>query len=148
MGPRTLYNKWFRVMGGWGLLRFVATCGAEEAEGVARRAMAEAERIELKYSRFLDSSLISRINRSAGRTPVAVDEETVRLVERTLDLARLTEGAFDPTVGVLRRAWNFRGASPPSTEDVEALLPLVDYRQVSVEQGLVFLHREGRRPAR
>jgi thiamine biosynthesis lipoprotein len=143
LGERTLYNKRFRVMGGWGLLRFLDDRGLETAERVATRAMAEAERIERKYSRFLPSSVISRINRDAGRTPVAVDSETVDLVERALRLAEATGGAFDPTVGILRRAWNFREARVPTPAEVEGLLPLVDWRQVSVRNGTIFLRREG-----
>ncbi len=72
-----------------------------------------------------------------------MDEETVRLVERALALAALTGGAFDPTVGVLARAWNWRAGVIPSGETLDALRPLVDYRQVSVSQGTVFLRREG-----
>lgn len=143
MGERTLYNKWFRVMGGWGLLRFVDDRTTEAAEAIAFRAMAEAERIERKYSRFLETSLIARINRSAGRTPVGVDEETIRLVGEALRLAHLTDGRFDPTVGVLRRVWNYREGRVPSRSEVDALLPLVDYHQVSVAEGTVFLRREG-----
>jgi len=140
---RTLYNKAFRVMGGWGLVRFVDDRGLEAAEDLARRAMEEAERIERKYSRFLETSLVSRINRAAGRSPVAVDEETVMLVEKALDLARRTGGAFDPTVGVLRRAWNWREKRVPPQSEIEALLPLVDHGQVAVALGTVFLRREG-----
>jgi FAD:protein FMN transferase len=143
MGPRTLYTKRFRVMGGGGELRFVDDRGTEAAEAIARRAMEEAERIERKYSRYLPGSVISQINRNAGRTPVAVDPETVELVETALRLADLTGGAFAPTVGALRRVWNFKEERVPTREEVEALLPLVDCRQVSVRNGTVFLRREG-----
>lgn len=140
---RVLYEKRFRVMGGWGHLRFVDDRGVETAEALAMSAMAEAERIERKYSRFLETSLTSRINRNAGRTPVAVDAETVRLVGEALLLARRTDGAFDPTVGVLRRVWNWREGRVPSQREIDELLPLVDHRDVSVANGTVFLRREG-----
>ncbi|HZI93301.1 MAG TPA: FAD:protein FMN transferase [Patescibacteria group bacterium] len=140
---RTLYNKWFRVMGGWGLLRFVDSRGVDAAEAIALRAMSEAERIERKYSRFIQTSVVSRINRDAGRTPVAVDEETVSLVAHALSLAATTRGAFDPTVGVMRRLWNFREERVPEVSQVEALRRLVDYREVSVRDGTVFLRLEG-----
>jgi len=143
MGQRTLYTKRFRVMGGGGELRFVDDRGTEAAEAVARRGMEEAERIEKKYSRFLPGSIISLINRNAGRSPVAVDPETVELVETALRLAEVTGGAFAPTVGAFRRVWNFQEARVPTRQEVEALLPLVDCRQVSVRNGTVFLRREG-----
>lgn len=143
MNERALYTKRFRVMGGWGILRFVDDRGRETAEAATARAVGEAERIERKYSRYLPESVISRINRDAGRTPVAVDPETVDLVQQALHLAEATGGAFDPTVGILRRTWDFREGKVPAPGELEDLLPRVDYRQVSVRNGTVFLRREG-----
>jgi len=140
---RALYNKWFRAMGSWGLLRFVDDRGVQHAEEVATAAMDEADRIERKFSRYIATSVIGRINRDAGRTPVAVDDETLALVGHALTLAAETGGAFDPTVGALRRVWDFRRQRVPSPGEVEALLPLVDYRQVAVRDGTVFLRHEG-----
>ena len=143
MGARTLYTKRFRAMGGWGVIRFVDARGRDEAERIAAAAVDEAARIERKYSRFLPDSVVSRINRDAGRTPVAVDDETAWLVTRALELAARTGGAFDPTVGVLRRVWSFTERRVPEDGDIEALLPLVDYRRVAVRDGTVFLRGEG-----
>jgi FAD:protein FMN transferase len=97
----------------------------------------------VKFSRYRDGSVISEINRNAGRTPVAVDAETEALVVAALDLSRLTGGRFDPTVGVLRRAWDFKSARVPSADEIAALLPLVDASAVAVADGTVFLRRAG-----
>lgn len=143
MEERTLYTRRFRVMGGPGIVRFVHDRGRAAAEALAEGAVAEAERIERKYSRFLPGSVVSRINRNAGRTPVAVDEESVRLVREALRLAEETGGAFDPTVGVLRQAWDFREGRLPAAGELERLLPLVDWRAVSVRNGTIFLRKAG-----
>ena len=140
---RALYTTRFPLMGGAALIRFVDDRGRAAAETVARAAEAEAFRIERKFSRFRDDSMVAAIARNAGRTPVAVDEETEALVAAALGLARLTGGRFDPTVGVLRRVWSFRDARVPSSEEIEALLPLVDHRQVAVRDRTVFLRRAG-----
>lgn len=130
-------------MGGGAVVRFVSDRGREEASRIARAVEAEGYRIERKYSRFSDRSVVSEINRNAGRTPVAVDEETVALVSAALDLWRLTSGRFDPTVGVLRRVWDFKAGRAPEPAEVDALLPLVDASAVSVRDGTVFLRRSG-----
>ena len=137
------YATRFPLMGGRGVVEFVDARGRAEAARIARLAEEEARRVERKYSRYRDESVVSEINRNAGRTPVAVDEETDALVGSALDLAALTEGRFDPTVGVLRRAWDFRSGRVPSREEVEALLPLVDASRVSRRDGTVFLRRAG-----
>ena len=130
-------------MGGGALVRFVDDRGRERAERVARAVENEARRIEAKFSRFRESSVVSEINRNAGRTPVAVDAETETLVQTALDLGRLTDGRFDPTVGVLRRAWDFKSGRVPDAREIEALLPLVDAAAISVRNGTVFLRRAG-----
>ena len=140
---RTLYTTRFRLMGGAAVVRFVDDRGRGRAEAIARAAEHEAFRIERKFSRFRDDSVVSEIGRNAGKLPVAVDDETVALVEAALELAHRTEGRFDPTVGVLRRVWNFRESRVPDDAEIAALLPLVDHRAVSVGRNTVFLKREG-----
>lgn len=130
-------------MGGGARVEFVDERGRERAERIARAVENEARRIEVKYSRYRESSVVSEINRNAGVTPVAVDAETEMLVRSALDLAKLTGGRFDPTVGVLRRAWDFKSGRVPSAADIQALLPLVDAGAVSMRDGTVFLRRPG-----
>ncbi len=130
-------------MGGRAAVRFVDDRGREPAERLARAVEDEARRIEAKFSRYRDGSVVSEINRNAGRTPVAVDEETDRLVRSALDLSKKTGGRFDPTSGVLRRAWNFREARVPEPEEIDALLPLVRASAVSRRNRTVFLRRAG-----
>jgi len=60
--------------------------------------------LEHRWSRFVDSSEISALNRYAG-APVKVSPETVELVQRAIDAWRITRGRFDPTVlGAMLRA--------------------------------------------
>ena len=137
------YVSRFPLMGGRAAVEFVDARGRAEGARIARLAEEEALRIEQKFSRYREDSVVSAINRNAGRTPVAVDEETDALVASALDLVARTEGRFDPTVGVLRRAWDFRSGRVPTRDEVDALLPLVDASRVSRRDRTVFLRREG-----
>jgi thiamine biosynthesis lipoprotein len=109
---------------------------------LAREAVAEARRIETKFSRYRPTSVVSEINDAAGGSPVAIDDETEFLIQAALDLASLTEGRFDPTVGILRQAWDFRKAEVPSEESIRDLLPRVDAGAVLLRHGTVRLARE------
>jgi FAD:protein FMN transferase len=60
-------------------------------------ARASIERLEALWSRFREDSEISRLNRLAGLA-LGVSTETVALVQRSIEGARVTGGAFDPTV--------------------------------------------------
>ncbi len=110
-----------------------------EANRLGALAEAEARRIEHKFSRYRDDSVISAINRSEGR-PVIVDPETRALLEYAVQCHALSEGLFDITSGVLRRLWRFDGsANIPDTLAVEALLPLVGMDKVRLEPDRISL---------
>lgn len=141
-GP-VLYKRRFPLMGGEAAVDFVDEGGPGRAERIARAVEDEACRIERKFSRYREASVVSEINRNAGRTPVAVDEETEMLVAAALELARMTGGRFDPTVGILRRAWDFKGGRVPTADEIAALLPLVDAPSVSIRDRTVFLRKSG-----
>ncbi len=113
------------------------------AETAANAAIAEVKRIEAKYSRYRDGSVVSRINAAAGGAPVGIDEETLSLLAFADACFRQSEGLFDATSGVLRRAWNFREPRVPSQEELDALLPLVGWQYVQVDDGHVRLPRKG-----
>jgi thiamine biosynthesis lipoprotein len=67
-------------------------------------AVSVIEDLERRWSRFLDDSEISELNRRAGNF-VAVSEETIVLIQRAMEAWRLTGGAFEPTVlGAMVRA--------------------------------------------
>jgi FAD:protein FMN transferase len=74
-------------------------------------ALREIERAEALLSRYRPTSPVAWINDRAGGQPVRVDPDVFRLLEQCRDLARLTDGAFDPTVGPLLRAWGFLDGS-------------------------------------
>ncbi len=116
---------------------------ARFAAAAAARAMEEVARIEAKYSRYRADSLISRINAAAGGRPVAVDEETWKLLAFADACFRQSAGRFDPTSGVLRRAWSFRSGRVPTQGELDALLPLVGWDRVELQAGSVRLPLAG-----
>lgn len=74
------------------------------APGLADTALARIEQLERRWSRFIDASEISRLNRAAGEF-ITVSPDTMLLIERAVDAWRLTGGNFDPTVlGAVVRA--------------------------------------------
>lgn len=96
------------------------------AEAAADAAMAEVFRIEARYSRYRDDSLLSRINGAARiGGAIEVDEETAALLDYAFAGHRRSDGLFDISSGILRRAWDFSSPRLPAQAEIEALLPLV-----------------------
>lgn len=90
----------------------------------------ETWRIERKFSRYRQDNIVHALNTSAG-APVTVDAETARLIDFSVTLHEVSEGRFDITSGVLRRAWKFDGSDRvPAQATIDALLPLVGWDKV------------------
>ncbi|MCB2230350.1 FAD:protein FMN transferase [bacterium] len=109
----------------------MATDRQSEADRLASLALSETRRIEQKFSRYRDDNIVHQINSSNGE-PVAVDDETARLLEYAKQVHALSEGQFDITSGVLRRAWVFRGeVVVPDREFIDELLERVGWERVT-----------------
>lgn len=102
------------------------------AQRLGQVAADEAWRIERKYSRYREDSVTAALNRSNG-LPVPIDAETHGLLQFAAHCHALSDGAFDITSGVLRRAWRFDGAgSMPSAALVDALLARVGFGRLQL----------------
>lgn len=133
----------FHALGGPCLLKLYA---ADEAQlqGAAAAAQAEVLRIETKYSRYRGDSVVSRINASAGDARgIEVDEETSALLDYAAAAYTQSEGLFDPTSGVLRRAWDFKAGRLPEPGTIESLLPLVGWHRLSWSRPRLVLPQPG-----
>ena len=109
----------------------------------AAEAIAEVHRIESKFSRYLEGSVVSRINRNAGLDLIEVDPETKGLLDFADQLWALSGGLFDITSGVLRRAWDFKKALVPKVDELQTLLNLVDWKRVERHGNKVRLSTPG-----
>ena len=110
------------------------------AERAAQAAIAEIRRIEAKYSRYQDDSVVSRINAAAGSGRiVAVDEETADLLDFAARLNAFSDGLFDPTTGVLRKVWDFRAARLPEPAQVASALARVGWHRVEWQRPHIHL---------
>ena len=93
-------------------------------------AIAEVRRIETKYSRYRDDSVTTAINRAAGGPPIGLDTETASLLDFAAELHAQSDGVFDLTSGVLRRAWDFKTGRIPSQPALDQLLPRVGWSKI------------------
>lgn len=102
-----------------------------DPETVFSAAQREVSRLERKYSRYREDSLASRINRSSGDPRgVRVDPETASLLDYAAIAYQQSDGLFDITSGVLRRAWDFRSGRLPAPAELAALRERVGWTRV------------------
>ena len=81
----------------------------------------------------VEGSDIDKLNKSAGHpSGVEVSEDTAFYLEKTLELAQNTDGAFDPTMGKISRLWDVDGDHPqvPEKEELKQLLDESGYEKI------------------
>jgi thiamine biosynthesis lipoprotein len=105
-------------------------------------AAQEAWRVEKKYSRYRDDSVTAWIHENRGTT-IEVDEETASLIAFASQCFDLSEGLFDITSGVLRRAWKFDGSDRiPEAAAIERLLRVVGFDKLQWQSPRLLLPAE------
>ena len=119
----------------------IADAPAALAQQILNTVASEAWRIERRFSRYRSDSAVHNINENAGCETV-VDDECANLLDFAATLTRLSEGAFDITSGVLRKAWTFDGGEHvPSQAQIDALLESVGWHKVEWQRPLLKLQR-------
>ncbi len=113
-------------------------------------AIAEIQRIEKLLTTYNEQSQTFLINENAGIAPVKIDKEVFDLIERSLRISELTQGAFDITYGSLdKRFWNFdtKMTALPDRETAKSSVQLIDYRNIILnkKEQSVFLKNKGMR---
>ena len=109
------------------------TAYGENRDGALEEAIAEIQRLDDLLSIGNENSDISRLNREKN---AVLSPDTWSLLSQALDLARDTQGVFDPTVFPLVKLWGFydKDYHVPSRQELSQALALVDYREVSLSQ--------------
>jgi thiamine biosynthesis lipoprotein len=111
-------------------------CGEDEAKAAnaAEAAFAEMERLEGLFSSWNENSEVSLVNRAVATMWTKVSQETMDVIGQSIQLSRNSGGAFDVTVGALRRIWKWNTTPRvPSPQEIKATLPLVDFTLVQLE---------------
>ena len=89
-----------------------------------------------------EDSQISKLNAAAGET-TEVSDELAGYLEKIFQLAKDSNGAFDPTIGKIIRLWDITGENPhvPEQSELDELLKDVGYQKVSLDGDKVTLEK-------
>lgn len=143
------YSQSLKLMGN----NFTISVVAEQeafAQTNIERAIAEIRRIEQLFTTYKDDSQTNRINKNAGIAPVTVDQEVFDLIERSIRISKITQGAFDISYGSIDTSlWNFDKTMTalPSKEEAKKRVHLINYKNIILDKSnySVFLKEKGMR---
>ncbi len=109
-----------------------------EAETACNAVRKELSRLEARYSRYNEHSLVSEINRRAGSdSAVEIDEEMHGLLQFCDQLHTQSEGLFDPTAGTLNSVWNLQDGRIDNPNRLPKLLASVGWEYVQIGRSSV-----------
>jgi FAD:protein FMN transferase len=111
-----------------------------QAERLLGEAMAEFDRIEALMSTYIPASEMSRINASAAVEPQKISAELFALLERSLSVSDMTDGAFDISYDSVGYLYDFRAGKRPDAKQIAEQLDRVDYRLVELDEKAQTVH--------
>lgn len=110
---------------------------AVDADRLALDLQHELDTVVAQMSTWQADSDLGRYNRAPAQTWQTLPVEFYTVLERALQLAHDTDGAYDPTVGALVDLWGFgpvrREREPPSDEAIAAARARVGWQRVRLD---------------
>ncbi|MDT8346586.1 MAG: FAD:protein FMN transferase [Flavobacteriaceae bacterium] len=125
------YQRVLKLMGSVFDITVVADSKVEADEYIDL-AVSEIERIEQLISSWKTDSQTSLINQNAGIKPVVVDRELYDLIERSIRISKLTDGAFDISYASMDNIWRYDGSMQhmPTKEAITASVAKVGHQHI------------------
>ncbi|MDO4286935.1 MAG: FAD:protein FMN transferase [Eubacteriales bacterium] len=110
------------------------TAYGENAQDAVNESISYINMLEADISRTRETSDIYALNQAEGKR-TELSEQAADILQDALDLAAKTEGFFDPTIAPLSDLWGIGTdhAAVPTQDEIDTVLPLVDYTAVSLE---------------
>ena len=110
-------------------------------------AVAEVKRIENLISDWIPTTPVSEINKNAGIAPVKVNDELLTLIERSIKISAVTDGAFDISYASMDKLWKFDGSmkAMPSDEAIKKSVEKIGYKKIIIDKAnkTIFLKDKG-----
>jgi thiamine biosynthesis lipoprotein len=149
MVPKQVFKKGLFLMGN----NFEISVVAHEELWALEKidlAVQEIERIEKLLTTYNEQSETNLINKNAGIKPVKVSAETLQLIQRSLRISEITQGAFDISYGSVDKSlWNFdtKMQSLPDSVTAKKMVRLINYRNIIInsDDSTVYLRETGMR---
>jgi len=121
--------------------RFVAHSGAD-LPGLTAQVQRALDAVVAQMSAWEPLSDLSRYNRSAAGSWIALPPEMAGVLRRAIEIAQATDGAFDPTLGALTDLWGFGprpfSGEPPPRQAVDAALQTGGWTRLTLDGDALF----------
>lgn len=100
------------------------------------KAFDRVREIEKSVSINEEGTILDKVNESSGTSPVIVDEDTFKIVEKGIKYSNLSNGLFDITIGPLVKLWSIGlpEARVPSKDEIDTVLGYINYKDIELNE--------------
>lgn len=112
------------------------TVYGKNSEEAANAAIVSIQNLEKLISWRIDDSEIAKINKGSGKEWVDLDDITLDVLLKSVDVSKRSADSYDLTILPVSKLWNFDGEDKriPSTTEIESNLPLVNYNFLKINE--------------
>jgi FAD:protein FMN transferase len=109
---------------------------ADRAKAAADAAFAEIAALDAILSDWRDDSEVAQVNAAAGGEPVRVSDALIDVLQRSIEVSRLSDGAFDVTIGPVTQLWRRAREKQqlPAQVEIDKAQALVDWRAIENDE--------------
>ena len=133
--PFELESGYRLVMGTFARVVVIAN-DKETAQKCAKNAFEEIDKVDNLMSAYKENSEISLVNKEGFQSAIQLSESTYKVLQKSVEFSKLTDGAFDVTIGPLVDL--FREAKEtqiaPSPEQIEEAKSKVGYEKLILNE--------------
>jgi thiamine biosynthesis lipoprotein len=119
----------------------------ENSKEAVEESIKRLDEINEMASTNISTSDIYKINNASGKSYVKVHPEILQMIETSMTYSKLSDGAWDITLGPIINLWGIGTDNErlPSNEEIKDKLPLVGYDKISINENdnSIMLQKEG-----
>lgn len=108
----------------------------EYDRSVSEEIMEALQRFDDSLNPFKENSIIGKVN---NNVPVKLDSMFLKVFNKSMEVARITDGKFDITASPFINAWGFgfKDMDNVTKEKIDSMKPFVGYNKIRIEDGVV-----------
>jgi FAD:protein FMN transferase len=104
------------------------------AEKNIQRVITEMYRIDSLMSPFKKNSELSLINQQAAKHPVKISTELFNLIQKSINISKLSNGAFDITFSSIGQLYDYRKKITPTKKEINRNLKKINYKNIKLNR--------------
>ena len=119
----------------------------EFAEKNIQAVIDEMHRIDALMSPYKKDSELSLINSKAAQHPVKISLELFNLIKKSLEISKLSAGAFDITFASVGQYYDYRKKLKPTKRELKESVKKINYKNITLNKSIqtLFFTKEGTR---